>query len=279
MAKFITPLRYPGGKSRVAKEIVGYFPSFSTYREPFIGGGSVFLETKSTMPEKTYWINDLNQNLISFWAKTKNDLDNLVNEITSLKIQFTNDGRGLYKHLRNGYAPDDDMLKIATRFFILNRITFSGLTDSGGYSEESFKKRFTDSSLEKLLFSSKLLQEVKITNLDYSSLLSEVGQDVFIFLDPPYFSQKNSKLYGENGDLHTQFKHDAFAEEVLNCKHKWMITYDDSPYIRDLFQGHYIYDWDIQYGMGSKRGSLKKGKELIITNYKIDNFRNEKISS
>lgn len=278
MAKFITPLRYPGGKSRVAKELVGYFPTFSSYREPFIGGGSVFLETKSTLPEKTYWINDLNQNLISFWIKTKNDLDNLVNEISSLKNQFSNDGRGLYEHLRNGYA-SNDTLKRAARFFILNRITFSGLTDSGGYSEESFKKRFTESSLEKLFLSSKLLNEVEITNLDYSTLLSEAGQDVFIFLDPPYFSQKDSKLYGESGNLHTDFRHDVFASEVLNCKHKWMITYDDSHYIRDLFQGNYFYDWDIQYGMGPKKGPLKRGKELIITNYKIENFRNEITSS
>ena len=163
-------------------------------------------------------------------------------------------------------------LQTAVRFFILNRITYSGLTDSGGFSNESFEKRFTLSSINKLIEVSHLLQGVEITNYDYSDLLLMQGKDVFLFLDPPYYSPRNSKLYGVNGSLHTGFDHHRFVKTVQNCKHRWLITYDDDPLIRDLFKEYQIIDWDLQYGMSQSNGSARIGKEIIIMNYKPDSL-------
>lgn len=119
---------------------------------------------------------------------------------------------------------------------------------------------------------SHLLQGVEITNYDYSDLLLMGGKDVFLFLDPPYYSPRNSKLYGVNGSLHTGFDHYRFMETVQNCKHQWLITYDDDPLIRGLFKDYRIIDWDLQYGMSQSNGSAKIGKEIIITNYKPDSL-------
>ena len=99
-------------------------------------------------------------------------------------------------------------------------------------------------------------------------MLVQDGKKVFLFLDPPYYSQRNSKLYGNNGDLHVQFDHELFAETVTNCKHNWLITYDNDQYIRGLYRDYYITDWSLQYGMNQSNGSTKRGRELIITNYK-----------
>ena len=123
----------------------------------------------------------------------------------------------------------------AVRFFVLNRITFSGTVDSGGYSQAAYEKRFTLSSIDRVELISFYLSEVKITNQDYSESLSHDGDDVFIFLDPPYWKATESKLYGTRGALHTSFDHVQFAENMKKCQHKWLITYDDSPMIRDLF--------------------------------------------
>jgi len=68
-------------------------------------------------------------------------------------------------------------------FFVLNRITFSGTSCSGGYSQRAFEGRFTDSSIKRAEAISNLLQDVKITNLDYSDVLNAEGDDVFIYLD------------------------------------------------------------------------------------------------
>lgn len=266
MNKPISPLRYPGGKTRVAKYLVQLFPKFIEYREPFFGGGSVFFETISYVKPKKCWINDLNKDLYLFWVSVKRSADELVKEVVSLRENYYGRGKDLYLYLKPqsiSQAP----LETAIRFFILNRITYSGLTESGGYSNESFEKRFTASVINKLVEASCRLQGVEITNFDYSELLLTPGSDVFLFLDPPYYSPRKSKLYGVNGTLHTEFDHYRFMETVKDCKHKWLITYDDDPLIRDLFKDFRIIDMNLQYGMSQSNGSAKVGKEIIITNY------------
>jgi DNA adenine methylase len=157
------------------------------------------------------------------------------------------------------------------RFFVLNRITFSGTIESGGFSLESFYQRFTHSSIDRLeKLETILTADIKITNLDYSQILNMDGNDVFIFLDPPYFKAEKSKLYGKRGNLHTGFDHLRFAEILKECPHQWLITYDDSPEIRDNFHWANILEWELQYGMNNyKQKKAEKGKELFISNYQI----------
>ena len=104
-------------------------------------------------------------------------------------------------------------------------------------------------------------------------LLGQEGDNVFIFLDPPYFSSRNSKLYGKDGDLNISFNHEKFAENIKNIKKSnWLITYDASAKIFDLFSfaKPFIYTWQLKYGMTNyKKGSLKVGEELFISNYDL----------
>lgn len=264
-----SPLRYPGGKSKALKQILPIIPDFNEFREPFVGGGSVFFALKQLYPNKKFWINDLNKDLYLFWKNCKENIDNFVSTIFKIKKEKIN-GKELYSELIKTDSFSD--FEKAVRFFIMNRITFSGLADSGGYSNGAFEKRFTDSSIKRLVTSSKQLQGTIITNKDYSEVINAKGENVFIFLDPPYFSTKNSRLYGKKGDLHSNFNHEKFAEDMKKCSHKWLITYDDSKEIRELFQseGIYIYSWQLQYGMNNyKKEHAQKGKELFISNYRI----------
>jgi DNA adenine methylase len=123
-----------------------------------------------------------------------------------------------------------------------------------------------------------LTPDIKITNLDYSELLKIDQKKVFIFLDPPYFAATKSRLYGKDGNLHTSFDHQRFAQLLSNCLNPWLITYDDSPLIRDHFQEFNICEWEMQYGMNNyKQSSAAKGKELFISNYLIS--RNSHINA
>ena len=156
----------------------------------------------------------------------------------------------------------------AVRFFVLNRITFSGVVDSGGYSQAAYEKRFTPSSIDRVEMIAPYLSGVKITNEDYTDALFHNGDGVFIFLDPPYWKATASKLYGTRGALHTSFDHTQFAENMKKCPHKWLITYDDSPVIRDLFEFADIHEWTLQYDMNNyRKDSAAKGNELFIKNY------------
>ncbi len=266
-----SPLRYPGGKSRALKKITPLIPKdYKEFREPFVGGGSVFLNSKQVInPDAKYVINDLNEDLACFWKIARDRNEELVNRVQEIRDKAI-DGRKLHKYFVDNHENLTDFER-AVRFFVLNRITFSGTVDSGGYSKQAFEKRFTDSSIHRVSLLEEPLKNVEVLNVDYKELLSNEGEDVFIFLDPPYSNAVKSKLYGKNGDLHTGFDYKRFAEDMKKCKHKWLITLNNSPDIVELFSFANIYEWELQYGMNNyKQKKALKGKELFISNYSIE---------
>ena len=264
-----SPLRYPGGKSRAIKHILRHVPAtIKEYREPFVGGGSVFLAIMGLFgPQiERYRINDLNWDLYCFWKYARDNISELVGEVQGFKDGFQ-DGRELWRFLRADGNMRSEFDR-AVRFFVLNRITFSGVVDAGGYSQSAFERRFTESSILRLKQLGPVLKGVEINCDDYESLLREEGEDTFIFLDPPYWSATESRLYGVNGQLHTSFDHERFADNMRRCNHKWLITYDDSPVIRELFSFASVFEWSLQYGMNNyKQGKAERGNELFIKNF------------
>lgn len=268
-----SPLRYPGGKSRAVKSIVSLVPEFDEYREPFLGGGSVYVYLKQKYPNKKFWINDIYQNLYHFWKQAQQNTDELIKQIQQWKNKFEN-GKELHRYLIENIDKFKD-LKKAAAFFVFNRITFSGTSESGGFSNAAFKKRFTQSSIERVRALSSILNNTLITNFDYKKLLDTEGENVFIFLDPPYYSTITSALYGKNGNLHKSFDHERFAELLKKTGHKWLITYDNSDYIRNLFSFAYITEWNLTYGMRNVgQNGNQSGKELFISNYPLKNNNN-----
>ncbi|MFQ3626630.1 MAG: DNA adenine methylase [Cyanobacteriota bacterium] len=236
----------------------------------FAGGASVFFYVSQTYPDLSCWINDINPELYHFWLAVKTNLDELVERVWRIK-KDSQDGRALFESLALADTSKMSSIERAARFFILNRITFSGTIESGGYSSASFKGRFTESSIERLAALKQSFINTRVSNLDYSVLLKEPGEDVFIFLDPPYLSKTHSKLYGKKGNLHIDFDHARFAQLMYDCPHKWLITYDDCEEVRGNFSFAYIYEWELQYGMNNyMQGKAEKGKELFISNYPID---------
>lgn len=276
-----SPLRYPGGKQRVIKYLKEFFPkNFDEYREPFLGGGSAFFEVFFDQKCRNFWINDLNPEVFYFWQQVQHNLDSLVDLVRDTKMNCS-DGRSLF----NSYIYSDDKkhhidvekltpLERAARFFVLNRITFSGTIECGGYSQNAFDKRFTDSSVDRLAKTS-INPAVKITCLDYSSLLEFTpNQNVFIFLDPPYFQNKSNRLYGRKGGLlHLLFSHELLAENLKQCKYKWLMTCDDCEPIRDIFGFANLKPFEVQYSLNNvNRSLIGKAQELLISNYDFTNI-------
>ncbi len=273
-----TPLRYPGGKAKALDAILPLLPNdFREFREPFVGGGSVFLALRQKYPDRNFWINDLNAELFHFWEQSKRSSDLVLEACRCIREECT-DGRALFQKLS---APPDDLSDVerAVRFFILNRITFSGTVEAGGYSEKAFQARFTPSSITRLASIPPLLENVCITNLDYEPVINAKGEGVLLFLDPPYFSATASRLYGKRGLLHLQFDHRRFAEVMHNCSHRWLITYDDCPEVRQNFAFAHMRAWEFQYGMNNyKQATAAKGKELFIANYPLPQLNREQRS-
>ena len=259
-----SPLRYPGGKQKTVKEIAKYIPEFKEFREPFVGGGSVFLYLKQKYPDRTFWINDKFYDLYIFYKELQNNPQKVIEKV--LHYKDYSDGKELFLLLKDNFYKMDTLTQAAA-FFVLNRITFSGTTQSGGFSKGAFEKRFTISSIERIKKFYPFLEGVKITNSDYEDVIQKSGKDVFIFLDPPYYKAKKSMLYGKNGDLHKSFDYERLADVLKRCSHKWLMTIDNSDYIKNLFSFAYIKEWNLTYGM--RIVNSQKEKELFISNYPL----------
>lgn len=264
-------MRYPGGKQRGIKEIEKMLPKgkvFAEYREPMIGGGSTYFYARSINFAKQYWINDKFSDLISFWQTTQSadKCKKLSDELEALRSKFKNAAeiKEYFLQVREE-EPKDDYRK-AFLFFFFNRVTFSGTTQAGGFSKAASESRFTASSIEKLCSLPDALTGTRITNYDFDEVITKPGKDVFIFLDPPYFSA--SKLYGKNGSLH-EFDHQRLAHLLKNSPHQFLITYDDCPEIHSLYKWAKTKSWHLQYGMNNCNldKQSKLGSELFIYNY------------
>lgn len=263
-----SPLRYPGGKSRAIKILMPFFPqNFDELVEPFFGGGSVWLYLAQNFGLKQIFANDLNTDLYCFWQTLKTQNKALIDEIKRTRQTHTN-GRELYEKLLARRGENLSDFQRAVDFFVLNRITFSG--DCGGYSQKAYESRFTPSSIERLKNMDSILRNFTFSNQSYERLLQNNGKRVFIFLDPPYFSASKSKLYGKKGDLHANFNHERLCEHLKNTKHRFLLTYDDSEFIRELYKDFYKMQFTLQYGMNNfKQTKAKAGSELLISNFAL----------
>lgn len=264
-----SPIRYPGAKSRAIPQIAPLIPDFEEYREPFIGGGSVYLHVRQKYgKEKKYWINDINSQLSNFWQQTQESSDLMLKQIYDWKEQYK-EGKQLLQFLRTNTHRFDRM-QLGSAYYVNKRLSFSGFTR--GFSEANFEKSFTKDKIAELKDVSDLLKNTRITNLDFQKVIEAPGNDVFLFLDPPYYNIKWDELYGTRSqNLHASFDHYRFAETMKKCKHKWLITYDDSNTVRKLFDWANIIPWELTY----TSRKVKTGQELFVSNMDLDLIKNK----
>jgi DNA adenine methylase len=266
---FRSPLRYPGGKQKAIEQICQRFPrAANEYREPLVGGASVFMYARSINFAQRYWINDKFKELISFWRTVQGEesCKKLVEDLKALRGGFRSVAEIKHFFLTTRDMTAIDEFEEAFNFFFFNRVTFSGTTRAGGFSASASEKRFTDSSIERLKPMPQVFSNVKITNLDFDEVITPPGDNVFLFLDPPYFTA--TKLYGRDGSLHA-FDHRHLALCLKTTPHRFLITYDDCPEIRSLYKWAKIEKWTLQYGMNNcnLERTSKIGTELFISNY------------
>ena len=276
-----TPLRYPGGKSKAIKTLSPWFPkTISEYREPFIGGGSIAIDVTKSNPDIPVWINDLYVPLYNFWVQLRDSGEELSERVREEKQRTLDEGdkdkvTASAKELFNRYKEEidtyDDFEK-AVAFFIMNKCSFSGLTENSTFSKTASNSNFSLVGADKLAQFSKLIKDWKITNIDYSEVMKENGSsDTFVFLDPPY--DIKDFLYGKNREMHKSFDHDVFAKNCNECDMNMMISYNADQPIKDRFQGWNELEFDHTYSMrstGDYMENQKGRKELVLTNYSLE---------
>jgi len=256
-----SPLRYPGGKTRACKTLLDIVDrehlDTSEVVSPFTGGGSFEFHLRDTR-RTTLILNDKFQPLVSFWRACKHDKDRLCAELH--KVHARGVSKDDFKRMRESILDEPDALERAVKYFVINRCSFSGATLSGGFSEESSKKRFTTSSIDRVRDLD--LSDVDVHDEDFTTFLAThgKGRKGFVFVDPPYYLDKRSKLYGNRGDLHETFDHEGLRRALGGVERDWVLTYNDSPYIRELYKDYDIIDVSWSYGMNATKAS----SEIVI---------------
>lgn len=276
MTSLKTPLRYPGGKSRACKKIAPYFPDLSKYteyREPFLGGGSVAIYITQRYPNLDVWVNDLYEPLTNFWTQLRDNSDEIKRQLQELKQRHPDpvSAKSLFLDSKDYLGKDPggcDLTARAVAFYIVNKCSFSGLSESSSFSPQASDSNFSTRGIEKLPFYGQLIRNWKITNKSYEQLLPE-RDDIFTYLDPPY--EIGSNLYGRKGNMHDTFNHDSFAticDRFNNAPQ--LISYNSSQLIKERFQNWKAAEFELTYTMrsvGEYMKDQKERKELILMNY------------
>ena len=251
-----SPLRYPGGKTRACKILddIVTEKKFDTYLviSPFFGGGS-FEFFMSTKYGSKLIVNDKFKPLVSFWKSVQMYNKELCSKLTEILGTISKD---IFSTMRDTIMDEPDTLLQGYKYFVINRCSFSGATLSGGFSLESSKKRFTESSIQRIKDLN--LTDIEFYNLDFETFLKGKKTGL-IFLDPPYYLNENSKLYGKNGDMHENFDHEKLFR-VLNKRKNWIMTYNNCEYIKDLYKNYEIREVKWSYGMNASKDS----SEIVI---------------
>ena len=283
MKSLKTPLRYPGGKSRALSKLFQYIPDlkdYKEYREPFLGGGSVAIEITKRYPGLDIWVNDLYEPLYNFWR----ELQDHGNEITDILIQLKQrhcdhtSAKELFLQSKNylsgsatekTYPPYSEDIWRAVSFYVVNKCSFSGLTESSSFSKQASDQNFSLAGIERLRDYQKLIGNWKITNLSYEQLLSDCKQ-TFTYLDPPY--EIGSNLYGKRGNMHSGFNHDHFAIKCDRFIGPQLISYNSSQLIRERFKDWQAAEFAHTYTMrsvGTYNTDQADRKELVLANYEM----------
>jgi site-specific DNA-adenine methylase len=275
MKSYKTPLRYPGGKSRACVKLETFLPDlrdYKEYREPFLGGGSVAIHITKKYPHLDIWVNDLYEPLVNFWKTLQDDGYKMFKRLQELKSRYPDQesARGLFlesKELVNDHSISP--IFRACSFYVVNKFSFSGLTESSSFSRQASDSNFSMRGIEKLPGYTQIIENWTITNISYEKLLTD-NRDTFIYLDPPYDIKDN--LYGNKGDMHKSFDHDVFASNCDRFVAPQLISYNSSQLVKERFKTWEAGEFGLTYTMrsvGEYMREQKERKELVLFNYEM----------
>ncbi len=269
-SQFASPLRYPGGKVRLVLKILEAIEKNFNKNdevilvEPYAGGAGASLNLLFSGQVNKIIINDLDKTIYTFWKIAISNTDYLINKIKRTEITIEE-----WKKQKSIYTSTKDENRLAFATLFLNRTNRSGIMNGGPIGginqsgEWKINARFTKKTvIERLEKLKEFKDQIEVSNLDGVAFLRKLEQrknssQYFIFLDPPYF-QKGQSLYLNH---YSNSDHEALSEFLKQSSFKkWIMTYDDVPYINNLYEKMQKKDFLIQHNAHKS----KVGREVMI---------------
>lgn len=259
---YYSPLRYPGGKAKLAPFMELMINKTGhrggVYIEPFAGGAGIALELLDKGVVREIVINDYDKGIYSFWRAILSETDRFIDDILSIPLtpEEWNRQRQKCMNKTNKYSYE---LGFAT--FYMNRTNRSGIVKGGvigGLSQESKWKmnaRFNRNQLaDRVLKISKKKKQIHLYNKDIESFITnylpQYENDSFIYFDPPYF-YKGKQLYLNFFNQNDHLRIGKMIQTKVNCN--WLITYDDSPEIISIYDRCACMKYDLTYSASRRR--------------------------
>lgn len=264
-----SPLRYPGGKAKLSSFLGKVLDKKDSKKivfvEPYAGGAGAALSLLFAGKVSKIVINDLDPAIFSFWKAAVFETDRFIRKIQGINLTVAEWQRqhAIYKNK----SSSEFNLGFAT--FFLNRTNRSGIIEGGPIGgidqkgEWKINARFNKEGLiERLKVLKKFRKKIVVTNLDGIDLLRSLekklnASDHFIFLDPPYIN-KGKLLYLNH---YLKENHESLAAFLKDSGLEWVMTYDDTQYIRKLYSTKEVKGFSISHTAYTR----KKGKEVLIS--------------
>ena len=270
---FDSPLRYPGGKGAISeflsKTIRVNNLSGCSYFEPFAGGAGAALRLLREGVVSEFHLNDLDPHIVSFWQAILNDTERFAEAVLTVPLSIE-EWRRQQQICRLADSTKTFDLGFAT--FYLNRCNRSGIilgaAPIGGLSQAGewrLGARFYRKTLaERILAIGDRREQIHITNMDALDFLVKhvagipEGKAVFVYLDPPYYANgKRLYMNSYSAQDHIDLAKFIQAQGTL----KWVMSYDDTDFIRTLYANCEISMLSLKYSLQRRR----KAQELLIT--------------
>lgn len=267
---YYSPLRYPGGKGKVADYFKQIFKDNylydGVYVEPYAGGASVALSLLFNEYASKIIINDIDPSIFSFWFSVLNKTDQLCKLIHDTPVTVANweKQKKIQKEKHR-----QSLLKVGFSTFFLNRTNRSGILNAGiiGGRQQTgewkidarYNKKELINRIERI---AQYKNKIELHHSDavklVKSLRKTLPQKSLFYFDPPY--------YVKGKDLYLNYYHDNdhqdIATEISKVNNqKWIITYDNVFQIRKLYSDYRKKYFKLLYSAGSVN---KEGKEIMI---------------
>ena len=269
MDKFVSPLRYPGGKLKVVDYIKRVFEVNDLcdghYIEPYAGGASVALALLQSEYAHTIHINDIDRSIYAFWHSVLHETDDLCRLITNTPVNMTEWERQKEVQKRKENK-DTSLLELGFSTFFLNRTNRSGILSAGviGGKDQTgnykIDARYNKTDLiERIENIADYAERITLTNKDAVELIKGMkptNEPTLCYLDPPYYI-KGRDLYLNyyNDDDHRQI-----ARAISAYLGKWLISYDAVDLLKDLYKDYRQCEYYLSYSAGNP----SKGKEIMV---------------